>query len=66
MKKTQTLLKSIFSVVFITVLLPMASCDAASNPSALVGRWCLMDGSTSDNPGDMGLLSARFNAYSYR
>ena len=57
MKKTQTLLKSIFSVVFIAVLLPMAPCDAASNPSALVGRWCLVDGSTGDNPGDMELLS---------
>jgi len=37
--KTQTLLKSIFSVVFITVLLHTVSCDAANNPSAFVGRW---------------------------
>jgi len=37
--KTQTLLKSIFSVAFIALLLPMVSCAAANNPSALVGQW---------------------------
>jgi uncharacterized protein (TIGR02145 family) len=37
--KKQTLFKSIFGVAVIALLLPMVSCDAAGNPSALVGRW---------------------------
>ena len=37
--KTQTLLRSIFGTAFIAVLLFVVSCDAANNPSALVGRW---------------------------
>ncbi|GBU23912.1 hypothetical protein R83H12_00531 [Fibrobacteria bacterium R8-3-H12] len=37
--KTQNLLKLIIGMVFITILLPIASCDSANNPSILVGRW---------------------------
>jgi len=42
--KTQTLLKSIFGVAFIALLLPAVSCDAANNPSALVGQWVGVSG----------------------
>jgi uncharacterized protein (TIGR02145 family) len=37
--KTQNQFKSIFSATIIAVLLSVVSCDAANNPSALVGRW---------------------------
>jgi len=54
--KTQTQLNSIFGTAFIALLLLMVSCDAA-NPSALVGRWILVEESTSNKPELMELLS---------
>ncbi|MDR2583169.1 MAG: hypothetical protein LBC75_06790 [Fibromonadaceae bacterium] len=42
--KTQTLLNSIFVTAFIAMLLLVVPCDAASNPSALVGRWVGVSG----------------------
>jgi uncharacterized protein (TIGR02145 family) len=53
--KTQTLLRSIFGVAVIALLLSMVSCDSASNPSALVGRWVGVSG--EDKDGVMELLS---------
>jgi len=53
--KTQTLLKTIFSVVFIALLFPMVSCDS-SGSSALVGHWLHESGSTDKKPEDMELL----------
>jgi len=54
--KTQTLLKSIFSVAIIALLLSVVSCDAANSPSALVGHWLHESGSTDKKPEDMELL----------
>jgi len=55
MKKSQTLLKSIFGVAFIALLLLMVSCDAGGS-SALVGHWLHESGSTDKKPEDMELL----------
>jgi len=41
--KTQNLLKSIFAA-FVAAQLSIVSCDAAGNPSALVGRWVGISG----------------------
>ena len=54
--RTQTPLKSIFGTAFIALLLSVVSCDAA-NPSALVGRWVLVEGPTKGNPELMEFLS---------
>jgi Fibrobacter succinogenes major domain (Fib_succ_major). len=44
--KTQNKLKLVLSVVVITMLLLTVSCDAANNPSALVGHWLYESGYT--------------------
>jgi len=49
--------KTIFGTAVIALLLHTAPCDAAGNPPALVGRWCLIDGTTDNKSGDMELLS---------
>ena len=54
--KTQTPLKSIFGMAFIALLLLMVSCDAANNPSALVGHWLHESGGTDKKPEDMELF----------
>jgi len=53
--ETKTRLKSILGLATIALLLSMEACDAANNPSALVGRWVVVSG---DGKGDvMELLS---------
>jgi len=42
--KTQNMLISVFGTAFIALLLLTMSCDAANNPSALVGRWVAVSG----------------------
>jgi len=55
--KTQTLLRSIFGTAFIALLLSVVSCDAANNPSALVGRWVAVSGDDKDKGFSLELLS---------
>jgi len=56
--KTQNMLRLVFSVAAIALLLLVVPCEAA-NPSALVGRWVLVEGPTRGNPEKLELLADR-------
>jgi len=54
--KTQSLLRTIFGTAFIALLLSVVSCDAASNPSALVGRWVGVSGNMISGNSDKDIV----------